>query len=83
MSKNKSFLLLFIFSLLIFIIADFFPGTDWYIRIGPMILTVIIIFLAALFEKKEDEPKETEQLMIERNTESTGLLSLFLSGSSL
>lgn len=60
MSKNKSFLLLFIFSFLIFIIADFFPGVPWYIQIGPMILTVIIIFLAALFEKKEDEPKETE-----------------------
>lgn len=58
MSKNKSFLLLFIFSLLIFIIADFFPGIDWYIQIGPMILTVIIIFLLAMFEKKEAEPKE-------------------------
>lgn len=60
MSKNTSFLLLFVFSLLIFIIADFFPGTDWYIQIGPMILTVIIILLLALFEKKEAEPKEIE-----------------------
>ena len=60
MSKNTSFLLLFIFSILIFIVADFFPGTDWYIRIGPMILTVIIIFLTAMFEKKEDESKEIE-----------------------
>lgn len=60
MSKSKFLLFLFIFSLLIFIIGDFFPGTDWYIRIGPMILTVIIIFIAALFEKKEDEPKEIE-----------------------
>lgn len=60
MSKNTSFLLLFIFSFLIFIIADFFPGIDWYIQIGPMILTVIIIFLLAMLEKKEAEPKEIE-----------------------
>ena len=60
MSKNKSFLVLFIFSLLIFIIADFFPGIDWYIQIGPMILTVIILFLLAIFEKKEAEPKEVK-----------------------
>lgn len=60
MSKNTSFLLLFIFSFLIFIIADFFPGIDWYIQVGPMILTVIILFLLAIFEKKEAEPKEIE-----------------------
>ena len=60
MSKNKSFLLLFIFSFLIFIIADFFPGVPWYIQIGPMILTVIILFLLAVFEKKEAESKEVK-----------------------
>ena len=60
MSKNTSFLVLFIFSFLIFIIADFFPGIDWYIQIGPMILTVIILFLLAIFEKKEAEPKKVK-----------------------
>lgn len=60
MSKSKFLLFLFIFSLLIFILADFFPGIDRYIQIGPMILTVIIIFLLAIFEKKEAEPKEVK-----------------------
>lgn len=57
MSKSKFLLFLFIFSLLIFILSDFFSGLDWYIQIGPMILTVVILFLLAVFEKKEAEPK--------------------------
>lgn len=60
MSKSKFLLFLFIFSLLIFILADFFSGLDWYIQIGPMILTVVILFLLAIFEKKEAEPKEVK-----------------------
>lgn len=60
MSKSKFLLFLFIFSFLIFIIADFFPGVPWYIQIGPMILTVILLFLLAVFEKKEAEPKEVK-----------------------
>ena len=75
MSKSKFLLFLFIFSLLIFIIADFFPGIDWYIQIGPMILTVIILFLLAVFEKKEAEPKEVKTADERKNAESTGLLS--------
>lgn len=44
-------------SFIIWIITDFFTGIDWYIQIGPMILTVVILFLLAIFEKKEAEPK--------------------------
>ena len=60
MSRNTFFLLLFILSLLIFIIGDFFPRTDWYIRIGPMILTVIIILIVSIFGKKEEKSEEIE-----------------------
>ncbi|MEY8561085.1 hypothetical protein AALF85_10310 [Jeotgalicoccus halotolerans] len=60
MSKGNFLLLLVIISLLTLIITDFFPGTEWYIQYGPLILTAIIIFIMAIFEKKEVESKKIE-----------------------
>ena len=60
MSKGNFLLLLVIISLLTLIITDFFPGTEWYIQYGPLILTEIIIFIMAIFEKKEVESKKIE-----------------------
>lgn len=59
-SKSNFLLLLVIISLLTLIITDFFPGIEWYVQYGPLMLTVIIILIMAIFEKKEVESKKIE-----------------------
>lgn len=47
-------------SMFIMVITDFLADIPWYIQYGPMALTWIIIIILAIFERKEDEPREIE-----------------------
>lgn len=64
MFKNYFFTTLLCMSILFLFITDFFyqySWMTWYIQFGPVILTWILILIAAAFEKKEDKMETDER----------------------
>lgn len=59
-SKSTFITVIISASIFTLIVTDFYPGIPWYIQFGPIILAFMIIFIGAYFEKKKDEPEESE-----------------------
>ena len=62
MSKSTFITVISSASLFTLIVTDFYPRIPWYIQFGPIILTIMIIFIGAYFEKKKGEPEESESV---------------------
>lgn len=60
MSKRTFITILLSGGLFTLIVTDFYRGIPWYIQFGPIILAFMIIFIMAMFEKKENESEEIE-----------------------
>lgn len=59
-SKSTFITVIISASMFTLIVTDFYPGISWYVQFGPIILAFMIIFIGAYFEKKKDEPEESE-----------------------
>lgn len=59
MSKSTFITVIISASVFTLIVADFYPSIPWYVQFGPIILTIMIIFIGAHFEKKKGEPEES------------------------